>query len=222
MIDLVIIGGSTAFFEIIGIITDINAVNKRYDVVGILDDDEKLHHTNIMGIPVLGKISKAKEFKGQVKFVFGIGSMKTRLIRHEILSNTELDYGCFESIIHPNASIDNSAIIGPGCIIHPGVAIGNHATLDGFNIVAVNSAIGPFSRIHEQSMITSLCLVLSNATIGKNCFIGAMSCITENVRVEKGVFVGVGSIVTRSISEGSYGMGNPFRVLNVVDVSNIL
>jgi UDP-3-O-[3-hydroxymyristoyl] glucosamine N-acyltransferase len=221
MMDLVIIGGSTAFYEIFGIIREINLRHEKYRVVGILDDDQSLHGKTLLDVPVLGGISKASELKNNARFIFGIGSMRTRMIRHEILKKTGLEPAHFETIIHPNTSIDPTASIGPGCIIHHGVAIGNHVTLKGFNVVAVNSALGPYAYIDSLAMITSLCLVLSSSKIGKNSFIGAASCITENIVIEKGCFVGVGSMVTRSLAEGSYGIGNPFRVLKVEDVSNI-
>lgn len=221
IMDLVIIGGSTAFYEIMGIIHAVNAKEQKYRVVGILDDNQSLQGTSLLGVPVLGGIKKARVLKDKVKFIFGIGSMRTRLIRHEILKNTQLEPACFESIIHPNTTIDPTANIGHGCIIHHGVAIGNHVVLEGFNVVAVNSALGPYSILEKQAMVTSLCLVLSSARICKNTFIGAMSCVTENITIEKGCFIGVGSVVTRNLAEGSYGIGNPFRVLKVEDVSKV-
>ena len=221
MTELIIIGGSTGFYEISGIIADINAVKPKYRVIGILDDDPSLHNKVQSGVPVLGGISKARELKNNARFIFGIGSLKTRLIRHEILAKTGLPYDCFETIIHPHTSIDTTAILGPGCIIHHGVAIGNHAVLKGFNVIAVNSALGPFSFMDEHAMITSLCLVLTHAKIGRNVFVGAGTCVTENITIEKGCFVGIGSIVTRNLAEGTFGMGNPFRVLKVEDVSKV-
>lgn len=215
------IGGSTAFYEVMGIIRDINSRKHTYDVVGVLDDDKALHGKSLLDVPVLGGIEEAAKLTNNYKFIFGIGSMRTRMNRHDILKKTGLPSDCFESIIHPHTTIDPTARIGPGCIIHHGVAIGNHVALKGFNVVAVNSALGPNSCLEEMAMVTSLCLVLSGSRIGKNSFIGAASCVTENIVIEKGCFIGVGSVVTRSVTAGSYGIGNPFRVLKVEDVSNI-
>ncbi|MEE9372608.1 MAG: hypothetical protein V3V00_06100 [Saprospiraceae bacterium] len=213
---LIIIGGGTAFYEICGIIRSINnKVNPSYEVVGILDDDASLIGKKLNDIPIIGTLQQASTFSNECKFVFAIGSMNTRLERENILNKTGLEKKCFETLIHPNSDIDISATIGFGCIIHFGVVVGNHAVLDGFNIIAVNSAIGPYVQLHEYSMITSLCLILTNSKVGKFCFIGSSSTITENVTIGKGSFVGVGSIVTRSLKEGSFGMGNPFRILKV-------
>lgn len=222
MMNLVIIGGGTAFYELRGII---NTINKRkgptYNILGILDDNESLHDIKLEGIPILGTLEAAKKYESQCRFVFAIGSMNTRLVREKILKKTGLREDQFESIIHPSAEIDDSATIGNGCIIHSGVVIGNHVSLKAFNVIAVNSAIGPYATLEKYAMVTSLCLVLTGCEIGQFSFIGASSTITENIKVGKGSFIGVGSIVTRSLKDGTFGMGNPFRVLNVIDVTSV-
>ncbi|MDA1120847.1 MAG: hypothetical protein O2887_10235, partial [Bacteroidetes bacterium] len=98
MTDLIIIGGSTAFNEVLGIIEGINKVKDQYRVVGILDDNEQLYGTKKEGVPVLGDISTATKYKNEVKFVFGIGSMITRLNREKILLKTGLTDDSFETL----------------------------------------------------------------------------------------------------------------------------
>jgi UDP-3-O-[3-hydroxymyristoyl] glucosamine N-acyltransferase len=172
------------------------------------------------GIPVLGPLKQALTFK-EVKFVFGIGSMKTRFIREKIIKDIGLQPDDFVTIIHPLANIDRTATIGPGCILHAGVCIGNDAIVEGFNVIAVNSAIAPYVRIETFAMITSLVVILTGAQIGKMSFIGAHCCVTENVKIGQFVMVGVGSIVTRNVEDGLFVLGNPLRSISKTDVSTL-
>ncbi len=145
IIELVFLGASTAFYEVYEIVYAINKQNPTYKFIGILDDNPAAQGTKMREIPVVGVLSDCRKFSN-AKFVFGIGSMKTRLIREEILGKTGLNPEDFVSIIHPSAVIDRTATVGPGCIVHSGVCIGNDVVIEPFAIIAVNSAIGPLCK----------------------------------------------------------------------------
>lgn len=217
MKDLVILGASAAFFELIAIVKAVNAVEPRYNVVAVLDDDVATHGREMAGARVAGGLDLVTDYP-QAQFVFGIGSLRTRLVRHRIINRLGLELSRFEPIIHPRAVIDDSAVIGPGCIVHPGAFIGNDAVLSAFAIVAVNSAIGPRSFLDSFAMVTSLVAVLSSARVGKSAFVGACSCVTEGVRIGRGSMVGAGTVVSRDLEDGCFMLGNPGRVLSRVDV----
>jgi len=213
MIELIFIGASTGFHEVDEIVYAINRLRPTYKFVGILDDNANVQNTSLRGIPVIGTLSEARKYKG-AKFVFGIGSLKTRLLRKKILETTGLKETDFESIIHPSAVIDRTAKVGPGCIFHTGVCIGNNAEIGAFTVIAVNTAVGPYVKIAEFAMITSLVVVLTGAKIGKMSFIGSHSLITENVEIGDNVMVGVGTIVSRNLGDGLFVLGNPMRVIS--------
>lgn len=217
MTSLVFLGASTAFYEVDEIVFAINKVKPTFKFIGILDDNPAVQGTNMRGIPVLGTLSDAHKFP-DAKFIFGIGSLKTRLIREQILNKTGLKADDFVSVIHPSAVIDRTAKIAPGCIIHPGVCVGNDAVIESFSIIAVNSAVAPYVKIGAFSMITSLVVVLTGAEVGKMTFIGSHSLITENVKVGDYAMVGVGTIVSRNIDNGLFVLGNPMRVISKTEI----
>jgi sugar O-acyltransferase (sialic acid O-acetyltransferase NeuD family) len=218
---IVFLGASTAFYEISEIIRLINFNKPTYVIETILDDNHELHGNFMRGIKVSGPLSDVHKYP-ECKFVFGIGSMKTRLIRHEIFKKLNIAVDRFPSIIHPQAVIDQSAKIGYGCIIHPGVCIGNDAKIDNFVVIAVNSAIGPYAEVNDYGMITSLAVVLSSAKIGKSSFIGSCSCITEGVVIGAGSMVGAGTVVSRSIDCGVFALGNPMRQISKIEINQEL
>jgi sugar O-acyltransferase (sialic acid O-acetyltransferase NeuD family) len=173
------------------------------------------------GIAVSGGLEEVSKYQ-ECHFIFGIGSMRTRLIRHKIFEKLNLAPNRFATIIHPNAVIDQSARIGFGCIIHPGVCIGNDVTVENFVVIAVNSAIGPFACIKDYAMITSLAVVLSNAKVGKSSFIGSCSCITEGIEIGAGAMVGAGTVVSRNLDHGVFVLGNPMRQINKIEIDKEL
>ena len=215
---IVFLGASTAFHEVSEIILAINKVKPTYEIVAILDDNKDLIGQSMRGIPVVGPLSDAINYT-DCKFVFGIGSLRTRLLRQDIFNQLKLQPSQFPSIIHPSAVIDHTAKIGFGCIIHPGVVIGNDVTIENFVIIAVNSAVGPYARVMNFAMITSLSLILSSAVIGQSTFVGSCSCITEGIKVGAGSMIGVGTVVTRNLEDGVFVLGNPMRQISKVDIN---
>lgn len=212
------LGASTAVHEVCEIIKAINSIQLNYEVIAILDDNASTHGKEIRGVSVLGNLSMVHGFSEDVKFIFGIGSMKTRLIRQTILKRVGIPPDRFVTIIHPTAVIDESAKIGPGCIIHPGACIGNDAVIESFTIIAVNSAVGPYVHIQSFGMITSLVVILSYAKIGKAVFVGSCSCVTEHVEIGHGSMIGAGTVVSRNVDVGCFFLGNPARLINRMDV----
>lgn len=209
---LVILGGGTGAIEVRGIIDDINKVQDKYEVVGILDDNPNLNGASIENIPVLGPLANAR-ILADVRFVFAIGSVKTQKCRSQLMEKIGLKVEKFETLIHPSTLIDKTAKIGHGCVIHPRVTIGNNAVLGNFAIIAVASTLGPGVLVGDFAMITSHILLLSRARVGESVFIGSMTCVVEGVTIGAMARIGVGSVVSRDVEANVVAMGNPLRKL---------
>jgi sugar O-acyltransferase (sialic acid O-acetyltransferase NeuD family) len=218
---IVFMGGSTSFREIQPIIQDLSAAGQPLDVVAILDDEPSLHGQEIYGVKVAGPLEAVHEY-GDAGVVFGIGSTRTRLLRHKIISRLGIPEDRFISVIHPQARIYPDVSIGAGSIVHPGVIINADCVLEPFSIVTFNTIVAPGCVIEKYAMVATMVLLLSGARIGRAAFIGARSCISERVHVGDGAFIGLASIITRNIPRGAHVIGNPPRVLYHVPIPDDL
>jgi sugar O-acyltransferase (sialic acid O-acetyltransferase NeuD family) len=207
---LLFLGASTAFLEIQEIIHDINRIEPRHAIVGLLDDDPKWHGTSIDGVPVLGPLEMARDAP-DADLVFGIGSYGSRLQRHRIIERLGLPDERFISLVHPQAKVYPSAEIGAGSIIHANTVIANDVRLDGFNIVTFGALIGPYGHLARFAMVTSLAVVLSRVDLGPGSFVGAGSCIQDGIQVGAGALIGMAAAVYRNVDEGAVVLGNPAR-----------
>lgn len=218
---LIFIGGSTGYLEISEIVRRINLRKNCYEIIGILDDNTELFGIKIAGVPVIGDLSRANDFS-QAKFVFAIGSHKTRLSRLSLVEKTGLPEERFATLIDPDALVYPGVKIGAGCVIHAGAVIGHETILAPFSIITFQAAIGPYCKIGRGAMITTKATALTGVEIGACTFIGAHSCIGEGVKIGAGALIGMASIVSRNIGEGSIVLGNPARVLYRVNVPEAL
>lgn len=215
--ELVFLGASTAFLEILDIVNDINKNGLRYKVIAILDDNDKLHGTEIEGIKVEGPLSFVEKYP-RAKFVFGIGSIKTKSIRMQILNKLNLPAERFVTLIHPNTKIYPNAKIGYGCVIHFGSVIGANTVIEDFTIIAFHSIIGNYVKIGKGSMITSSVTILSMVEVGECVFIGSGSCLAEGINIGSNAMVGMGTVLARDVTAEEFVVGNPPRNLGKADI----
>lgn len=216
--DIVVIGGGYAFWEIIELIKDINAVQLRYKVIGVLDDSEILTGQELGGIKVLGNTAMAKELPNSIKFIFGIGSFRTRLLRPGILQKIGVSYDRFETLIHPSAKVFSTASIGRGCIIHFGSVVFHNSIIDDFSIISANCVIAVENRLGWGALLGSSITTTTGVKIGSFSFIGSGTNIGEHVEIEPGAQIGMGSLILKPVKKGTFVLGNPPRVLDKVEV----
>ena len=215
---LVIIGGSYAFWEIFEIIQDINFIQPTYEVIAVLDDSPSLHGLKYNNLVVEGPIDKVKDYSDDVKFIFAIGSFRTRIIRAEILNRLNIADERFETLIHPTAKVFSNASIKHGCIIHYGTVIFNHTIIESFSIIAANCVIAVGNYIGRGALFGSNITTTTGVKIGSYSFIGSSTSVGENVEIGPGAQIGMGSIILKNISPGVFVLGNPPRMLDKIDI----
>lgn len=215
---LVIIGGSNAFWEITELIDDINKVKKTYEIIAVLDDNLQLIGKQYNNLIVDGPVDIAKKFPEDVKFIFAIGSFKTRLIRNKILERLAIDENRFETLIHPSAKIFSTAKIGNGCIVHYGTVVFNHTIIESFVVIAANCVIAVSNHLGKGSLFGSNITTTTGVKIGSFSFVGSSTSIGENIEIGPGAQIGMGSLILKNIPAGCFVLGNPPRILDKVEV----
>ena len=215
---LVILGGSNAFWEIYELIKDINLVSKKFEIIGVLDDNPILHGVKYDNIKVNGSLDKAIDFDDDVMFVFAVGSYSSRLERAVILKRLNIQKDRFVTLIHPSVKIFSNSIIKNGCIVHYGTVIFNHTVINDFSVISANCVIASNNYLGKGSMFGSNVLTTRGVKIGAFCNIGSSTNISENIEIEPGVQIGMGSLVLKDVKAGVFAFGNPLRMLDKIEV----
>lgn len=217
-IELVFLG-ATSFREIAEIARDVNRIEPTYSIRAILDDNKELHGTSFEGTPVAGPLDAHERFP-DARFVMGIGSYKTRLLRHSIIERLGLNDDRYETLISPGAKIFPTARIGPGCIVHYGAVISADTVLEPFAQVLSNSMVGAANRLCRGSLLASLVSTAADVTVGHYAHLGASSAIAGGLTIAAGAQVALGSVVLRDVRPGAFVLGNPAQVIRVEDVDD--
>lgn len=181
-------------------------------VYGFLDDNKKLHGTEIEDITVLGSTSDNDYLKiiGKNCDVFVASddnSWKASMIKSLKKNQKSMPVNA----IHNNAYIANSAILHHGSLFNQGVKIGanaeigNHCIIHSGSIVDFTVKVGDFVQIGAGTIINS------GAMIEDGAFVGSGVTIVSGVTVREGARIGAGSVVIANVEKNETVFGNPAK-----------
>lgn len=181
-------------------------------VYGFLDDDKKLHNTEIGEIVVLGETDDDGFLKivGQKTESFvAISNTKVKKKIVEILN--ERRHVMPVNAIHDRSTVSENAVIGHGNLImanatvNPYAKIGNHCILHSGAVVDTDAQLADYVSIGTGAMINT------GAEIAEGAFIGSGAIIVMGIKVGKNARVGAGSVVIEDVPDNATVFGNPAK-----------
>lgn len=211
MVELVILGAGGNALDIIEIIEELNRIEKRFEILGFLDDDEKIIGESFLGYKVLGRLLDSTLFNKNVCFILSIGSEKSFKVKNKIYNKLDLDVTRFPNIIHPNVIISNTSSLGYGNIVFPNSIIHSNVEIGNFNIFLSNTIINHDCNIGSFVTCASSVNFAGGVTIKDSCFIGMGSSFKNNLLIDEYTLIGMGSVVLSDSEKDDILIGNPAR-----------
>ncbi|MTI20242.1 acetyltransferase [Fulvivirga sp. RKSG066] len=175
-----------------------------------LDDEEKLHGTEIDDVTVMGSTDddgylkyvgkKCEAFVAEDDNDLRKGLVKMLNERRKVMPT---------NAVHSSAVISESAHIGHGNFVNMGARVGsnakvsNHCILHTNSVVDYNASLGDFVQVGAGSVINA------EAVIEDEVFIGSGVTIVSGIKIGKGARIGAGSVVIADVDAGDTVFGNP-------------
>jgi sugar O-acyltransferase (sialic acid O-acetyltransferase NeuD family) len=172
-----------------------------YTIAGILDDNEKLAGTQVLGVPVLGDqtlLSSLTE-KGVKLAANGVGGILDINIRVNIFKRLAGAGFAFPILVHPCATIEPSAKIEAGVQVFANAYIGSEAILHSNCMVNTNAVISHDCEIGAYTHIAPGALLAGSVRVGEGTLIGMGVTTSIGVKVGSGVRVGNGAILLADV-----------------------
>jgi len=184
----------------------------KYEVLGLLDDDENKHGSSVFGVPVLGgrkEVAKLKD-KEISKSIVAIGD---NLKRAEVADFMKRNSFHLVRTIHPSATILRGVKIGEGTVLLPNAYVGADAMIGPGVILSVGAVVGHDCEIGSWVHLGVGAKLAGNVRVGDFSFIGMGAALLPGVEVGRRVIIGANAVVNDNIPDNVTAVGVPIRIL---------
>lgn len=156
------------------------------------------------------KLISEDEIGSDDNLILGIGDNRTRLtLYNELISiNAKV-----LTVIHPNACVSPSAIIGEGSVVLAGCIVNHSAVCGRCCILNTSSVIEHDCRIESGVHISPGAVLCGGVSVGMESWVGANSVVREYKKIGRGCIIGAGSVVIDDVPDRTKGAGVPFKVI---------
>jgi sugar O-acyltransferase (sialic acid O-acetyltransferase NeuD family) len=179
-------------------------------VYGFLDDNKKLHSTELDEAVVLGSTDDDGFLKLIGKKCEAFVALDDNKLRRSIVKMLhEVRHVQPVNATHKLAMISAKTEIGYGNLFDqgfssgPGSSIGSHCLFHAGSHVAAEAKIGDHVQLGVGTIVNS------GVTIGDDVFIGSGATLVAGITIGKGARIGVGSVVIAPVKDGETVFGNP-------------
>lgn len=208
---IVIVGAGGFGREVMEIFKEQNRMSPTWDILGFIDEDEKLHGSVINGFPVLGGLDWFKQNnKKNLGCVCAIGSCE---IRKKVVERLKTLGVKFYNAIHPSVimsefvELGEDVIICAGSILTVNIKIGDHVHIN------LNCTIGHDAIIENFCTINPLVIINGHDHLGEGVYIGTGASFIHEVSVGSWSTVGAGAVIIADLPANIVAVGVPAKVI---------
>ena len=178
--------------------------------VGCLDDreDPMLAHPP-EAVPRIGGLSKINELAStRLSWILAIGDVS---VRRRILDAMPeaMSLGSAWTVVHPDASVARTALIGrgvfvgPQAVVHSRAKVGHHAIINSGAIVEHGTHVGANTHVAPGAILGG------EVEVGTDVMVGMGARVVPGVTIGDGAMVGAGSVVRHDVEPGQRVFGVP-------------
>jgi sugar O-acyltransferase (sialic acid O-acetyltransferase NeuD family) len=205
-----VVGAGGFARETLELVGAVNRVARRWRVLGLLDDDPRLHGCEIHGARVIGPSEAVHDHPGSLVTAC-VASPEDPTRRLDLVCRLGLPAERYATLIHPTTVVPESASIGPGCVLHAASVLTADIRL-GAHVAVMPAVVLTHDDVVEDGVTFGAgARAAGGVTIERGAYIGAGALLREHVLVGAAAVVGMGAVVTRSVPPGEVWVGVPAR-----------
>jgi sugar O-acyltransferase (sialic acid O-acetyltransferase NeuD family) len=178
----------------------------------ILDDEPKLHNTELLDVPVMGNTDDGELLKLIGKKCEVFVATEDAASRRSLTKMLRDDYEVVPvNSIHQRASVSAHAELGHGNYVGPNAVVTATAKLGDGVLVGPNAVVEGQASVGDYAQLGSGAQIGVGASVGTGAFVGAGAVLVAGIKVGDKARVGAGSVVVADVPGGQTVFGNPAK-----------
>ena len=178
------------------------------DVDAVLDDDEGLWSTELLGVRVRGPIAELDGGRWS-RGILAVGDNRTRSrFAADLGTPREIEW---VPVVHPAAVVHPSARLGPGAVVFAGAVVQPDARLGAHVIVNTGATVDHDCRLCDFVHLGPGGHLAGTVRVDEGAFLGIGSSVLPGVRIGAWATVGAGAVVVSDVEPGATVRGVPAR-----------
>ncbi|MGB3617668.1 MAG: NeuD/PglB/VioB family sugar acetyltransferase [Catalinimonas sp.] len=168
--------------------------------------DQDLHDSEVMGVPVRG-LSAFDPAHYEVVVAVGNPAVRRRVVEG---LPPETHYA---TLVHPTAvlsrwvSLGAGTIVTAGVILTCGITVGRHAHLN------LHASVGHDCRVGDYFTAAPGARLSGDCRVGDGVYLGTNASVRQGLSIAAGVTVGMGGVVVDDLNQAGVYVGCPARKL---------
>jgi len=208
---VVILGAGGFAREVLLIFKDANVVNREWEVLGFIDENEENQGVFLCDLPILGGFDWFENGRSSdISAICAVGSPQIKRKMVEKANDIDLK---FCSIIHPSAKMSKYVEVGEGTIIAAGNILTTQIKIGSHVIINLDCTIGHDSVIEDYCTVAPGVHISGNVHLEKGGDFGTGSVIIQGITIGAWSIIGAGAAVVNDIPSHVTAVGVPAKVI---------
>lgn len=204
---LVIVGAGGFGRELLQWCKDINAIERKWEITGFIDDNINALEGYSCDIKVVGSIDEWQPKEDEV-YALAIANPE---IKVHVTQKLEKRGAIFVPVIHPTVHIGDFNRIGRGVVIYPNARVTVNVCIGNFVTILDNTSIGHDALLGDFTTVCASCGINGHVEVGSRTFIGCNASTIPGIKIGQDCQVGVGSVVVSNVRDKMHVFGNPAK-----------
>ena len=206
--DIVIIGAGDTGREYVDLIARINCIEKKWNIIGFVDDNVNLQGCEIAGIPIVGTVSWLNSIE---KELYAVCSISNGYIKERVISNIKNSKLHYATLIDPDVTLCSGSTCEEGTVIYAGSVLAINTQIGKHVYISFNSSIGHDTVVGDYCNIYPGVNISGKVNVRQCTDLGTGTKIIQGLTVGKNTTVGAGAVVINDIPENCIAVGVPAK-----------
>lgn len=189
----------------------INAAQKRWERIILLDDDPSKHGQSILGVEIAGPFTALEQADPASSEVVNLVARTTNKRQSALLKIQA--YGLpFASLI--DAGVDMTGVdVGKDITVYRNVLFCANATVDEGSVFFAGAIVGHGCRLGRCCVVAPGAVINARVELGDGVYIGTNASILPDLKIGAWATIGANSAVVQDVPAGATVMGVPAQLL---------